>query len=64
VRVPQAGPLLCLMNRDEGPIDWRLPPGAWQRVIDTAAEQPFGPARPVGVSELAGRSVQIFMLAS
>jgi glycogen debranching enzyme GlgX len=60
----QGGPLLCLLNRDREAIDWRLPPGAWLRVIDTAAEAPFEPERPVGASVLAGGSVQIFMLAA
>jgi glycogen debranching enzyme GlgX len=56
--------LLCLLNRDAAAIEWRLPSGRWQLLVDTAAEAPFSSAEREGSSAVPGRSLQILVLAA
>ena len=51
--------LLVLINRDADAQDFRLPPGVWQQVCDSAGESPFALLACQDNSTLAARSVKL-----
>ncbi len=51
--------LLVLFNRDADAQDFRLPPGVWQQLCDSAADSPFAPLACQDSSTLAARSVKL-----
>jgi glycogen operon protein len=56
---PDAPALLVLINRDADAQDFRLPPGAWQQLCDSASESPFAPLACQDISTLTARSVKL-----
>ncbi|WP_291993633.1 glycogen debranching protein GlgX [Candidatus Accumulibacter sp. ACC003] len=56
---PDDGALLCLINRDEIPVPFLLPPGAWQQLCDSSAASPFASVQRETTSPVAARSVQL-----
>ena len=61
---PEAPPadaptLLVLINRDADAQDFRLPPGSWQQLCDSASDSPFAPQPCQDSSTLAARSVKL-----
>ena len=56
---PQVASLLVLINRCEDAQDFRLPPGKWHLVCDSAADAAFATELCQGVRQLAARSVQL-----
>lgn len=57
---PPASPaLLVLINRDADAQSFRLPPGVWQQVCDSASESPFALLTCQDSSTLAARSVKL-----
>ena len=57
---PDAPALLVLINRDADAQDFRLPPGVWQQLCDSAGESPFAPLACQDSCTLAARSVKLF----
>ena len=51
--------LLVLINRDADAQDFRLPPGTWQQLCDSASDSPFTPLACQDSSTLAARSVKL-----
>ncbi|WP_313950751.1 glycogen debranching protein GlgX [Accumulibacter sp.] len=59
----KGGPtLLCLINRDEIPVPFLLPPGVWKQICDSSAKTPFTSCRREKTSPVAARSVQLLSL--
>ena len=61
---PEAPPadsptLLVLINRDADAQNFRLPPGSWQQLCDSASDSPFAPQPCQDSSTLAARSVKL-----
>jgi hypothetical protein len=54
--------LLCLINRDEIPVPFLLPPGVWKQLCDSSAQAPFASCRREKTSPVAARSVQLLSL--
>ncbi|WP_300320964.1 glycogen debranching protein GlgX [Accumulibacter sp.] len=61
---PGGTPLLCLINRDEIPVPFLLPPGVWQQLCDSSAPAPFASGRRKTTSPVAARSVQLLSLTA
>jgi glycogen debranching enzyme GlgX len=55
--------LLVLINRDAEALNFRLPPGAWRQICDSASAAPFIPVRRHEHSLLDGQSMQILSQA-
>jgi len=51
--------LLCLINRDDIPVSFLLPPGSWQQVCDSSADEAFASCQRERATPVAARSVQI-----
>lgn len=51
--------LLVLINRDADAQNFRLPPGTWQQLCDSASDSPFTPLACQDSSTLAARSVKL-----
>lgn len=51
--------LLCLINRDNVPVPFLLPAGAWQQVCDSSAPAPFAIHLRENMTPVEARSVQI-----
>lgn len=51
--------LLCLINRDEIPVSFLLPPGGWLQICESGAHSPFAACRREKTTPVAARSVQI-----
>jgi glycogen debranching enzyme len=54
--------LLCLINRDDLPVSFLLPTGAWQQVCDSSAPAPFATHLREKTTPVAARSVQILSM--
>jgi glycogen debranching enzyme GlgX len=52
--------LMVLFNRESEDLNFRLPPGPWLQICDTASATPFSPVRRLEHSLLSGQSMQIF----
>ncbi|MBE2259892.1 MAG: glycogen debranching protein GlgX [Rhodobacteraceae bacterium] len=61
---PGGTALLCLINRDEIPVPFLLPPGVWQQLCDSSAPAPFASGRRKTTSPVAARSVQLLSLTA
>ena len=61
---PGGTALLCLINRDEIPVPFLLPPGVWQQLCDSSAPAPFASGRRKTPSPVAARSVQLLSLTA
>ncbi|WP_300450992.1 glycogen debranching protein GlgX [Accumulibacter sp.] len=55
--------LLCLFNRDEIPVSFLLPHGAWLQICDSSAQAPFAVCQRERTSTVPARSVQLLSLA-
>jgi glycogen debranching enzyme GlgX len=60
--VPNSATLLCLINRDEIPVPFLLPPGVWKQLCDSSAQAPFAHCRREKTSPVAARSMQLLSL--
>ncbi len=54
--------VLCLVNRDEIPVSFILPPGVWLQLCDSSARRAFAVERREKTSLAPARSVQILSL--
>jgi hypothetical protein len=54
--------VLCLINRDEIPVSFILPPGFWSQLCDSSARPAFAVERREKTSVAPARSVQILAL--
>jgi pullulanase/glycogen debranching enzyme len=54
---PKGPALLALFNRAPASAAFRLPPGSWRQVCDTAAQTPFAEQPRDSTCPVAGRSV-------
>jgi len=61
-KAPADPTLLCLINRDEIPVSFLLPPGVWQQLCDSSAQDPFALCRRERTSTVPARSVQLLAL--
>ena len=56
---PEGETLLCLINRDNVPVPFLLPAGAWQQICDSSAPAPFAIHLREKMTPVEARSVQI-----
>ncbi|MCM8597030.1 glycogen debranching protein GlgX [Accumulibacter sp.] len=52
-------PVLCLISRDDIPVSFLLPEGAWRQICDSSSAAPFATIRREKTTLVAARSVQV-----
>jgi len=55
--------LLCLINRDDKPVTFLLPDGAWQQVCDSGGDTPFATIWREKSSPVTARGIQLLALS-